>query len=310
MRILITGATGFVGLPVLLKLREQGHELHAVVRPESPRKKTLQTHAKETITHEASLYDGARLSAIVAETRPELAIHLAWPIQPGYLSSTLNLSAMQGSLAMAQALAEHRCGRLMVVGSCFEYDTHQGYLREDTPLSPPTLYGESKASLFRVLSRALESTDTRLVWPRLFYLYGPHESKGRLVPSVIRSLLEGSPSRCSPGDQIRDFLHVNDAADALCRVAQSDLTGPVNVASGVPITVKTLVKTIAKACGNEHLVEFGALPYRADESMFVCADTHRLSQALGFTPAFDLSRGVGHVVAWWKEELAKEKPSS
>ena len=86
-----------------------------------------------------------------------------------------------------------------------------------------------------------------IAWARLFFLYGPGEDERRLVPSVITALLNGRTVETTAGDQVRDFLHVDDAARGICAVATTRVTGPVNIAAGVPTTIRAVVNAIAEA---------------------------------------------------------------
>src|SRR5204862_6165408 len=97
-------------------------------------------------------------------------------------------------------------------------------------------------------------------WGRLFSVYGPHEHPKRLVPSVIRSLLAGEPAACSHGTQIRDYLFAQDAADALITLLESDITGPLNLASGQPIALRDIVQCLGTLLGRPDLIRLGAIP--------------------------------------------------
>jgi len=133
-------------------------------------------------------------------------------------------------------------------------------------------------------------------WCRIFYQYGPMEARERLVPHVIDRLLGGGVAETTEGGQVRDFLHVADVGAAIAAVALSPLEGAVNVGSGIPVTVRDLVTAIARACDAEDRVRFGALPYRPNDPMHVCADVTRL-RSTGFTPRFDLEGGIQDAVA-------------
>ena len=108
---------------------------------------------------------------------------------------------------------------------------------------------------------------------------------------------------------MRDYLHVEDVASAIWRVATSDLTGAVNIASGEPVTIADLATRIGRLLGRPELVQLGAMPYRPDEPMRILADAATLRQRLGWTPRFDLDRGLADTVRWWKPECAWSRTS-
>ena len=138
------------------------------------------------------------------------------------------------------------------------------------------------------------------VWGRVFFLYGPHEKPGRLVSSVIRSLLHEKEANCSHGRQIRDFLHVADVASAFTAILDSDVTGPVNIASGQPVRIGEIVAEIARQIGRKDLVRLGAIEASPAEPAVFVADVQRLFSEVGWKPKHDLSSGIADSIQWWK----------
>jgi nucleoside-diphosphate-sugar epimerase len=136
-------------------------------------------------------------------------------------------------------------------------------------------------------------------WGRIFFLYGPHEHPSRLVASVIRALLRGEPAPCSHGNQIRDWLYVQDVADAFVALLNSDVTEPVNIASGQPVSIRDVVYRIAGHLGREDLIRLGAVPTLANEPPFLLADIRRLREQVGWRPKFTLETGLAQTIEWW-----------
>jgi nucleoside-diphosphate-sugar epimerase len=190
-----------------------------------------------------------------------------------------------------------------MAGTCFEYRIGAGVLAEDSPIEPINLYAAAKWSLYNVAERYCAAHECSLVWPRLFYLYGPMENQKRLVPYVIRNLLEGRRCPLTAGHQVRDFLHVSDVARAICEAALSSVEGPVNVGSGTPVTVAEVSREIGRQIGREELLEFGAQPTLAGDPGFICADSRRLRSETGWRPRHDLASGVRDTVEWWRARI-------
>lgn len=305
MRVLLTGAGGFIGAHIASALIARGAEVHAVVRNagHAPR---LDAIAKQLTRHEGDLLDASARARIVALAKPDLCIHAAWYAVPGkYLSAPENLAHVAASLELATALVDAGCTRFVGLGTCFEYDTSTTTkLTESSATAPRFLYASCKLALYEMLQAYAAVAKTSFAWCRIFYQYGPHEAPERLVPAVIDRLLGGGVAETTLGEQIRDFLHVADVGDAVASVALSRLEGAVNVGSGVPITVRDLVSTIARLCDAEDRVRFGALPYRPGDPMHVCADVTRLAST-GFTPRFDLEAGLRDVVEDRRDRLAR-----
>jgi nucleoside-diphosphate-sugar epimerase len=306
MRVLITGADGFVGARVVRLLLAHGHQCHALVQGgDTPRLIGL---TGDLQTHVGDLHDHARVAALLRTVRPEACLHAAWTTTPGvYLSSEDNLTMLSSSLALCRGLAALGCRRFVGLGTCFEYDTNVGYLREDSPCAPRTLYGASKHALQTALLAWAPHTSMTVAWARLFFLYGPAEAPTRLVPQVIRSILDNRTAETSAGEQIIDLLHVDDVAAALTLLLERSETGVFNVASGDPVSVRTVVGRIASLLGRPELLHAGALPTRATDPTFVCASIERL-RSLGFQPNFSLDEGLLDAIAYWRQQAAMEIP--
>ena len=298
MKVVVTGANGFVGSRVVRELVRLGDDVHAVVRPASDRRRLSGLPSLRVLEADVLDSDGrARIAAVGAEA----CVHAAWYAEPGkYLSSLANLDLMGATLDLARALAHRDCLRFVGVGTCFEYDTDRGLLSENTPLAPAHLYSAAKAGTFLALEQLGILTGMRVAWARLFYLYGPDEHPNRLVPSVARALLRGDRARSTHGAQVRDFLHVEDVASAIGALAHGEVGGAVNVASGQPVTVAAVVLQLAAICARPDLVDLGALPYGAADPMFVCADVRKILGATSWRPRWSMADGLADAVAWWR----------
>jgi len=302
MRVLLTGATGFVGAQAARALIRGGHEVHALLRPASDRWRIAEVlGALRVVEGDLAMPD---LPTTLGAIRPDAALHLAWYAEPGrYLDSAENLAHLEWSLRLVRALARSGCRRFVGVGTCAEYAPAREPLREGSPTAPTRLYGAAKLALAGVLEPAGPALEMSTAWARLFYLYGPFEDPRRLVPTVVRSLLEGRTARVGAGDPVRDFLHVEDAAQALVALTLGPVRGAVNVGSGVPVTVGDLVTRLAGLVPTSARVEIGAPGAASGEPTHVCADVGRLHREVGFRPRFDLDSGLRQVVAWWSARL-------
>lgn len=261
-RIALTGATGFVGQQILWALIERDCQVLVIKRPRSRLPDVAgQGRAHVEITETPDLFAASPAEFDTLLNGIDTLIHAAWYAEPGqYLGSPLNLDCLTGTLRLARAFQARGGRRFVGIGTCFEYDTGAGWLKPETPLLPKTLYAASKVSAFQMLSQLLPPAGQSFAWCRLFYLYGEGEDPRRLVPYLRAKLAAGEPAELTSGRQIRDFLDVREAGKRIAQVALSEQQGPVNICSGLPITVRQLAERLADQVGRRDLLRFGARP--------------------------------------------------
>lgn len=292
-RILVTGATSFIGRQCVPLLIAAGHEVHALSRSEP-----LDARAQ---WHRADLLDPAQARRIVREIGASHLLHLAWYAVPGkFWTSTENLRWTAASIDLFEHFVAAGGTRIVGVGTCAEYEWGHGICREDdTPLRPATLYGACKGALRQVLDAFAKQAGISSAWARVFSLYGPHEHPDRLVATIMRSVLRGERAQCNQGALIRDYLHVKDVASALAAIVLSDLIGPVNVASGIGISLRALATRAAEAAGRPDLLSVVDGAAGPGEPPLLVADVTRL-HALGWRPEFSLDAGLADTALSWR----------
>jgi nucleoside-diphosphate-sugar epimerase len=294
MRILVTGASGFLGQHCVRASAESGHHVIALNR-------TGIAPAGSTESLSADLLSADEVAKAVKMARADVLIHFAWHSDPRDRWHTLaNLDWLKASIDLARCFAAQGGKRFLLVGSCAEYDWSSGLLSETTtPLRPATLYGASKAAAGMTLSAAAGALGLSFAWPRIFFCYGPGEPPGRLVSDLLAGLSRGDPVKCTDGEQQRDFMHAADIGAAIAAVAISSLEGPINIGSGQAVPVRDVIDLVAGALGKRPLVKLGAIARPADDPPRLVAEIGRL-QSLGFRPRFDLGSGIRDTVANWR----------
>ncbi len=308
--MLLTGATGFIGRYALPLLVSHGHEVHAVTR-----RVRAAGEDSGVIWHEFDLLDTAAAPDLLSSVGPALLLHLAWDVEPGrFWTSVENVRWVEATLALMRAFFAAGGERATLAGTCAEYDWTTGFHPADepgpplheqhTPIAPATLYGVCKHATHLVAAELAEHYERQLAWGRVFYLYGPHEQAGRLVPAIATSLLAGEPTATTDGFQRRDFMHVADVAAAFVALLESDVEGPVNIATGDAVEVREMVSMIAAQAGHEELLRWGAIARAPTDPDVIVADVERLRREVGFAPAVPLANGLRETVEWWRERLA------
>ena len=298
-KVLLTGATGFIGRECIPFLLKSGYEVHAVSS------KVVETVQADVYWHQANLLDLGQVRELMARVQPSHLLHMAWYAIPGkYWTSIENFQWVQASLELLQIFVQHGGQRVVMAGTCAEYDWKYGYCSEEiTPLSPTTVYGSCKHSLQIMLTAFARQTGISAAWGRIFFLYGPYEYPTRLVASVIRSLLKGEPARCSHGNQIRDFLYVEDVASAFVALLKSDVQAAVNIGSERPVPLKEVVFKIGEKIGCLDLIRLGEITTATDEPPLLVADMRKLKEQVNWTPQHSLEVGLDKTIQWWKNNV-------
>lgn len=295
-KVLVTGGTGFIGRHSLPLLRHAGYEVHAVSGS-----RAAQT-SDGVIWHSTDLLNPDALADLVHKVKPSHMLHFAWYAIPGkFWTASENLDWVRATVGLMQAFHAEGGERFVAAGSCAEYDWSFGRCSElTTPCRPATLYGSAKYSTQLLLEAWAKQTGMSSAWGRVFFLYGPDEYPARLVPSVINALLQEEPARCTHGEQVRDFMHVEDVAAAFVALLGSEVKGVVNIASGTPLPLKQLVHAIADQMNRRDLVQLGAIPASAGDPAELIADVGRLQNEVGFRPRHGLEEGIALTVASYK----------
>ncbi len=302
-RVLVTGAGGFIGTPTTAALIRRGAEVHAISRRPRPSNDGV-------VWHRGNLLAASEVRAIVDRLAPTHLLHLAWDVSPGYWSSGANVRWLEASLELLGDFAAAGGRRAVLAGTCAEYDWARSGRREElgSAVAPQTLYGVCKNALREVSEAWAPELGVQIAWGRIFFPYGPGEPASRLIPSIARAVLHGREAACSSGAQIRDFIHVQDVGEAFARLVDADLTGPVNIASGIGVSVADVARMVGAAAGDAGLVRLGGLPDRQGEPTELTADVRRLREELGLVPRFTLSAGLADAVRWWQSEPAPTPP--
>jgi nucleoside-diphosphate-sugar epimerase len=287
-RVLVTGALGFIGQHMAALLQARGFETHITARGTLPETAGITAHGVDLLRQDEA-------QRLIKDIRPDIIIHTAWYVAHGrFWNAPENTDLLEATTALAAYAAEAGTRRFVGLGTCAEYATEAGddaYPWPETrPIAPATPYGEAKATLARRLSEMAEARARfSFAWARLFHLFGPGENPARLVPSIMLALREGREAQCASGRPVRDFISTQNAAAAIAALATSDITGPVNIGSGAPISIAAMARLIAEIAGRPYLLRLGALPDRPNEAPYMVAHTGRLRREVGFTAPVSLA---------------------
>lgn len=293
-RVLVTGASGFLGRALLPVLADRGFEVHGAAR-------TVQAATSGVTWHAVDLLTEAGRAHALSASRPTHLVHLAWEARPGrYRDEPANRLWLEASIDLLARARACGIGRILGIGSCLEYGPQNGLCDERiSRCRPTTLYGQAK------LSAAEAYLAAGAAWGRVFFPFGPHEREARLIPSLIRHLRAGQSFDCSHGAQLRDFVYVEDLAQMIAAVLDSDLIGAVNLGSGEARSLRSVVEHVADRLGARHLVRYGAIDaFGVDAEPVIAADIRRLRRVTADVPLIGFEEGAGRTLAWWIDRLS------
>lgn len=304
-KVLVTGATGFIGRRCLKPLLESGFEVHAIST------RAAMADARMPVEwHQLDLLDGSSPAGFLNELKPSHLLHLAWFAKPGaFWSSEENFRWLAASIELFRAFYASGGQRAVGAGTCAEYRwVIEDCDEETTPLRPETVYGRCKLATSLATAAAASLAGQSTAWARIFFPYGPGEPDDRFIPAVIRGLLQGETIACTHGNQIRDFIYVDDVAHALVALLSSTASGAFNVGTGRSTSLRELASLICGRLGHADRVQFGAKVAPAGDPPRVVANIKRLKSGTGWQPSVNLEQGIDNTIAAWRDRLnIKEK---
>ena len=274
MRVLVTGATGFIGRHLVSRLLERKHEVIALARDESRARNFAWF---DRVRFVACDVHGAMDQPVQKLGQPEAVAHLAWPGLSNYDALFHYEGTLPADYRFLKSLVDGGVGRLLVTGTCFEYGMQSGALAEDRATAPANPYALAKDTLRKQLQSLQRTHPFVLQWARLFYMYGEGQSPNSLLAQLDRAIDQGETTfNMSGGEQLRDYLPVQEVAARLATLLEHPShDGVVNVCKGEPISVRRLVERHLADRGASMRLNLGHYPYSHNEPMAFWGDASR-----------------------------------
>jgi nucleoside-diphosphate-sugar epimerase len=301
MRILITGATGFIGSFLLTKLITEGHEIAILIRNESD-----DWRINEIISHCHVIYVNyesiENCEDKILSFEPELVYHIGWSgvgndQRNNEILVTKNIDF---TLALVKILLKTNVKAFIGLGSQAEYGPYHCAINESFATNPTTLYGIAKLSAYNLLNYSLRKSKIRFCWLRLFSSYGPKDNDTWLIPYLTKSISKGEKPSLTKGEQIWDYIYINDVISALLAVGYSEnASGIYNLGSGIGYSLKNIITMIRDKVDPEIELGFGEIPYRNDQVMVLKADNTRLCLETGWSPETTINEGLEITINWY-----------
>ena len=278
MRVAVTGANGFIGKHVVEELNRRSINPVLIVRPSG---KVPELYQKHTIVSIDLKKSPANTFKMIEQ--PDVLIHLAWAGLPNYNSPHHLEEELPAQYQFLSDLVKCGLKNLVVTGTCFEYGMQSGQLKESLETKPNNPYGFAKDTLRCQLQDLQKIKPFNLTWARLFYLYGEGQSENSLLPQLKKAVQNGDKKfNMSGGEQLRDYLSVLKVAKYILDLAtNSQDNGIVNICSGIPISVRSLVESWIKDNTWPININLGYYPYPDYEPMAFWGDSKRLNSIIG-----------------------------
>jgi nucleoside-diphosphate-sugar epimerase len=289
-RLLLTGATGFIGNAILRAALLRGHKILALVRDSG------RLFHSDTTSEQLKVTVGTLATANWAEIKnfaPTVCVHSAWIATPGiYLESSENVQFLKWSQEFMRRAHDAGVQQTVVLGSCIEYDINGDRLDEiKSTIAPKTLYGKCKAELHGFLIQE----GFKHCWARVFYPYGPREHSARLCTSIINDLLRGRDVVLKTPESTKDYIYVSDVASAVMKIVERSFEGAINIGTGEETTVRRIATVAASMLDSGSLLKFQE-PSAFDPFPYVVANSDRL-RGIGWVPDVSLAQGLQTLIS-------------
>lgn len=281
MRVLVTGATGFIGNYVITELLNRGHEVIATARNKSKAelyswfpKVTFITFNLEENLDDISFFDFFE--------KPDSVIHLSWEGLPNYKQLFHFEKELGRQYQFIKKLIEDGVKDITVTGTCFEYGMQDGELSEELDSKPTNPYSFAKDALRKQLTFLQTIAYFELKWIRLFYMYGKGQNPNSIL-SQLQLAIDNKETtfNMSKGEQLRDYLPVEIVAQNIVSIAlQNNTQGIVNCCSGKPISIKELINDYLKKNNAQINLNLGYYPYPDYEPLAFWGNNSKLKKII------------------------------
>ncbi len=313
VRVVVTGATGFIGSHLAKRLVAEGAEVTLAVEP-GANQANVTIIPDKVRAHQVDLRDSQMVRQLVRECQPRKVYHLAavGVTEPG-IDPTLAVQVnVMGTLNLLEALRETDCDCFINTGTCYEYGHNTPPMHEDQMIDPINAYAASKSAAWLFCNMYHRTRGYPIVTLRPFTIYGPRQSARALIPQTIISALRGQDFEMTGGEQTRDFTYVDDVVEGYIRASLSEraIGQTINLGTGEERPIKDVVLKVLELMGNPVKPLIGALPYRPREIWRLYADSSKARELLGWQSQVGLEDGLRKTIAWYTDKFKVQSSKS
>ena len=307
-KIVITGATGFVGSNLARYFAGLNNEVHLLLRSSSDTWRIADI-MNDINVHKADLTAPAVLERVVTSVRPDVILHMAVYGGHPFQNDTKKIfdANLHGTINLVKACRSLDYELFINTGSSSEYGVKRQPIVETDVCEPGEDYGVSKAAASLYCQMAARRDSKPIITFRLFSPYGSYDDSTRLIPSVIISCLNGRPPKVSSPDFVRDYIYICDIVSAYEKAIETShrqSPGEIfNIGSGKQQTVGDIVKYIVQLVNKNIEPEWGSPGKRQNEPLVWQADVSKAESSLGWKPQYSIEQGLGEAVEWFRKNV-------
>jgi nucleoside-diphosphate-sugar epimerase len=306
-KVLITGATGFVGANLVRMALKEGSEVYIITRKESDKWRIYDVLAY-IAEHNADLLEYNKLKCIISSIKPDIIYHTATYGGRPNQKDTIGIvqTNLIGTINLVKACKRSSFDIFVNTGSSSEYGIKEKTVQEEDLLEPVNDYGVSKSAATQYCQAIAKNEDLPIVTLRLFSPYGSYEESARLIPSVILSCLRRKKAKISSPNFVRDFVYIQDVLDAYAKLSDvPQLIGEIfNIGSGKQCTVGDIANKIIELSGYGIELETGMPQGWPNEPKKWEADISKANEILGWKPKYDLEKGLAETIGWFRKNIS------
>lgn len=287
-KVIVTGATGLIGKELLMPLKQAGFDVYPITIDEN------NPYIPGIHWLKGNLFDETFLAEIFAQVQPQYLLNMAWCTTGSYQNSNLNFDFVRAGLTLLKHFAQNGGTRAVFAGTCFEYAFKDEPIKEIDKIEPHNIYAFCKNSLHELAAQFCKANNISFGYGRIFYVYGRNEHKTRLTASIINALKAGQTVSVNHAQLVKDYMYSKDIAVAFVKLLESKTEGPVNICTGVPVSLAVYAQTVAHLLNKEHLLDLKNLP--TNQPPVIVGDNNRLLQEVGFTPKYTLQEALQEII--------------
>lgn len=297
MRVVVTGATSFIGKQFVLSAVKIGWDVVAVVRKNSPKLFELKTISNLEII-ELNMDEYAQIGKMTGKC--DCFVHFAWN---GTRGQERNDQIMQeanyeNSIMAIRSMIGAGCKRIITAGSQAEYGCCKGVITEETECHPNTQYGIYKLKVFDTAKKVCEENKVSYKEPRFFSLYGPGDYNKTLIMSLLRSMKKNEPCNLTQCVQMWDFLYIDDAINAVIKLCEKNCPdGAYNLGSGDVRILKEYVEEMKEILNSSSQLNYGAIPYPETGMVSIYPSVDKLKRDVSWKPKVSFREGISHILS-------------